>query len=101
MRWLLACQHRRRHAFTGANPGGWGWTDLSGAVPDADDTPAALLALAGSIGANRNGSAWNSSRSTRLRQGWRGYCDCRIETEAGRLFVAVGGRCRLIAAGPT
>ncbi len=45
IRWLLACQHRRRHPFTGANPGGWGWTDLSGAVPDADDTPAALLAL--------------------------------------------------------
>jgi squalene-hopene/tetraprenyl-beta-curcumene cyclase len=34
------------HPFTGAAPGGWGWTDLSGAVPDADDTPGALLALA-------------------------------------------------------
>jgi squalene-hopene/tetraprenyl-beta-curcumene cyclase len=45
VRWLLSCQHRKRHPFTGANPGGWGWTDLSGAVPDADDTPAALLAL--------------------------------------------------------
>ncbi len=45
LRWLLACQHRQRHPFTGANPGGWGWTDLSGAVPDADDTPAALLAI--------------------------------------------------------
>jgi squalene-hopene/tetraprenyl-beta-curcumene cyclase len=44
--WLLACQHRRVHPFTGAEPGGWGWTDLSGAVPDADDTPGALLALA-------------------------------------------------------
>jgi squalene-hopene/tetraprenyl-beta-curcumene cyclase len=44
--WLLSCQHRRRHPFTGAQPGGWGWSDLSGAVPDADDTPAALLALA-------------------------------------------------------
>jgi squalene-hopene/tetraprenyl-beta-curcumene cyclase len=44
--WLLSCQHRRRHPFTGADPGGWGWTDLSGAVPDADDTPSALLALA-------------------------------------------------------
>lgn len=43
--WLLSCQHLERHPFTGANPGGWGWTDLSGAVPDADDTPAALLAL--------------------------------------------------------
>ncbi len=43
--WLLSCQHRTRHAFTGAEPGGWGWTNLSGAVPDSDDTPAALLAL--------------------------------------------------------
>ena len=44
--WLLDCQHLRRHPFTGAAPGGWGWSDLSGAVPDADDTPGALLALA-------------------------------------------------------
>jgi squalene-hopene/tetraprenyl-beta-curcumene cyclase len=43
--WLLSCQHRQRHPFTGADPGGWGWSDLSGAVPDADDTPGALLAL--------------------------------------------------------
>ena len=43
--WLLSCQHLVRHPFTGADPGGWGWTNLSGAVPDADDTPAALLAL--------------------------------------------------------
>lgn len=46
VRWLLGCQHLKRHPFTGAMPGGWGWTDLSGAVPDADDTPAALLAIA-------------------------------------------------------
>lgn len=43
--WILSCQHREQHPFTGADPGGWGWTNLSGAVPDADDTPAALLAL--------------------------------------------------------
>ena len=43
--WLSSCQHRHQHPFTGAAPGGWGWTDLSGAVPDADDTAAALLAL--------------------------------------------------------
>lgn len=46
VKWLLGCQHQQRHRFTGAMPGGWGWTDLSGAVPDADDTPAALLAIA-------------------------------------------------------
>ncbi|MEZ6104593.1 MAG: prenyltransferase/squalene oxidase repeat-containing protein [Pirellulaceae bacterium] len=43
--WILSCQYRERHPFTGAAPGGWGWSDLSGAVPDADDTPAAMLAL--------------------------------------------------------
>lgn len=44
--WLLGCQHRQVHPFTEAAPGGWGWSDLSGAVPDADDTAGALLALA-------------------------------------------------------
>ncbi len=53
LNWLLSCQNRTRHPFTGAAPGGWGWTDLSGAVPDADDTPGALLAL----------SAWRRSAS--------------------------------------
>ncbi len=43
--WLLSCQHTKRHPFTGADPGGFGWSDLSGAVPDADDTPGVLLAL--------------------------------------------------------
>ena len=45
IRWHLSCQHLKPHPFTGARPGGWGWTDLSGAVPDSDDTPAAILAL--------------------------------------------------------
>ncbi|NUQ66201.1 MAG: squalene--hopene cyclase, partial [Pirellulales bacterium] len=45
LEWLLACQHRRVHPYTNAAPGGWAWTDLSGGVPDADDTPGALLAL--------------------------------------------------------
>src|SRR5207237_3394686 len=39
------CQHTKRHPFTGTDPGGFGWSDLSGAVPDADDTPGAVLAL--------------------------------------------------------
>ncbi|MCQ2196022.1 MAG: squalene--hopene cyclase [Bacteroidaceae bacterium] len=33
------------HPFTGAMPGGWGWSDLSGSVPDGDDTSGALVAL--------------------------------------------------------
>ncbi len=43
--WLLRQQYKERHPYTGADPGGWAWTDLSGGVPDADDTPGALLAL--------------------------------------------------------
>lgn len=44
--WLLQQQVKERHPYTGADPGGWGWTDLPGSVPDADDTPGAILALA-------------------------------------------------------
>ena len=45
LEWLLQCQYQEPHPFTGAKPGGWGWSNLSGAVPDADDTPGAMLAL--------------------------------------------------------
>ncbi|MES2570659.1 MAG: prenyltransferase/squalene oxidase repeat-containing protein [Verrucomicrobiota bacterium] len=43
--WLLAQQYQVEHPFTHAAPGGWGWTDLPGGVPDADDTAGALIAL--------------------------------------------------------
>ena len=43
--WLLGQQYREVHPYTNADPGGWAWTDLSGGVPDADDTPGAILAL--------------------------------------------------------
>lgn len=44
--WLLARQMQVAHVYTGAAAGGWAWTFRSGGVPDADDTPGALLALA-------------------------------------------------------
>ncbi len=44
-RWLLDQQHTVEHPYTRAAPGGWAWTDLSGGVPDADDTAGALRAL--------------------------------------------------------
>lgn len=43
--WILRQQYQTEHPYTHAAPGGWAWTDLPGAVPDADDTPGALLAL--------------------------------------------------------
>jgi squalene-hopene/tetraprenyl-beta-curcumene cyclase len=43
--WLLKQQFTERHRYTGAAPGGWGWTHLPGSVPDADDTSGAIIAL--------------------------------------------------------
>ena len=43
--WLLGQQYRVKHPYTNAAPGGWAWTHLPGGVPDADDTPGALMAL--------------------------------------------------------
>jgi len=42
---LLNIQYKEKHSFNSALPGGWGWTNYSGSVPDADDTPGAILAL--------------------------------------------------------
>ena len=49
--WLTGQQWNVEHPYTHAAPGGWSWTDLPGGVPDADDTPGALLALK-HLGAN-------------------------------------------------
>lgn len=43
--WLLAQQYSEVHPYTNSPPGGWSWTDLPGGVPDADDTPGAMLAV--------------------------------------------------------
>jgi len=56
--WLLSCQHTKRHPFTGADPGGFGWSDLAGAVPDVDDTAGALLAI----------DAWRGHREFQVRE---------------------------------
>ncbi len=42
---LQTIQNKTVHPFNETSPGGWGWTNYSGSVPDADDTPGAMLAL--------------------------------------------------------
>ena len=54
--WLLGIQNKSRHKYTDAPAGGWGWSNLSGSVPDADDTSGALIALHG-FGAGENAAA--------------------------------------------
>jgi squalene-hopene/tetraprenyl-beta-curcumene cyclase len=46
LEWILQQQVKERHPYTGAEPGGWGWSHLSGSVPDCDDTAGALIAVA-------------------------------------------------------
>ena len=43
--WLFDQQYTAIHPYTQAKPGGWAWTPLPGGVPDADDTPSAIIAL--------------------------------------------------------
>ncbi len=43
--WLLDCQRNATNGYSGANEGGWAWTDLPGGVPETDDTAGALIAL--------------------------------------------------------
>ena len=45
LEFLLEQQHTKVHPYTNAMPGGWAWSPLAGAVPDADDTAGALVAL--------------------------------------------------------
>jgi squalene-hopene/tetraprenyl-beta-curcumene cyclase len=62
---LLDIQYKDCHPFNMASPGGWGWTSFAGSVPDADDTPGAVLALLSIYGGTRqemasvlNGCIW-------------------------------------------
>ena len=84
--WILSCQNQTVHPFTGSPPGGWGWTDLPGAVPDADDTPGAMLALKNMLAteqfenrrpqilaAAKSGIGWLLKLQNR-DQGWPTFC---------------------------
>jgi squalene-hopene/tetraprenyl-beta-curcumene cyclase len=74
-RWLAARQTTQVHPFTGAAPGGWGWSHLSGSVPDADDTSGALLALAET--SHADGAAAGAQWLLELQNadgGWPTFC---------------------------
>ena len=65
LEWLTSQQYQVVHPYTNSPPGAWAWTDLPGGVPDADDTPGALLALSqltepneSTIGAAAAGVTW-------------------------------------------
>lgn len=63
LKWLLDQQYKVTHPFTNAAPGGWAWTDLPGGVPDADDTPGAILALT---------ELAKTQRAPDVSRGWNG-----------------------------
>ncbi|HRU06064.1 MAG TPA: prenyltransferase/squalene oxidase repeat-containing protein, partial [Candidatus Brocadiia bacterium] len=76
-RWILSQQVMRQHDYTGAAPGGWGWNDLPGSLPDADDTSGALLALrllgGGAAAAARAGAKWLLDLQN-ADGGWPTFC---------------------------
>jgi squalene-hopene/tetraprenyl-beta-curcumene cyclase len=78
--WIQDQQYRDCHPFTGADPGGFAWTPLPGGVPDADDTPGAILALfnlaeAGGPEWHRWGHARNWLLGLQNRDGgWPTFC---------------------------
>jgi squalene-hopene/tetraprenyl-beta-curcumene cyclase len=91
---LLKQQHRIVHRYTNAAPGGWAWTDLSGGVPDADDTPGAILALL-------KLDSENPELPCALEAAVKGCSIYRIEMAAGQRSVEVGAHYHLIAVPPT
>lgn len=71
--WILERQYKTSHPYTGAEPGGWSWTHLSGGVPDADDTASALLALR-SLGDWLTAHAAGAGLVEVMDAAWRGTC---------------------------
>ncbi len=73
--WLGRRQGRRRHPYTDARPGGWGWTHLPGGVPDTDDTAGATLVLSrcGEQAEARRGAAWLLNLQN-ADGGWPTFC---------------------------
>lgn len=63
--WLLNQQYKEVHPYTNAAPGGWAWTNLPGGVPDADDTPGAMLAIHELSGLLSKSFESSSSQETR------------------------------------
>ena len=94
--WLLDQQHLVRHPFTGAAPGGWAWTDLPGGVPDADDTPGALLALRA-----LEGDAPSARAREAAAAGSGGWSTSRTATAASRRSAGAGGGSPSTRAAPT
>jgi squalene-hopene/tetraprenyl-beta-curcumene cyclase len=63
--WLVGQQYREPDPFTGAPFGGFSWTPLPGAVPDADDTPGAILAIVNleRVGVHSGFETWGHARN--------------------------------------
>ncbi|MES2788853.1 MAG: prenyltransferase/squalene oxidase repeat-containing protein, partial [Planctomycetota bacterium] len=78
-------QYRTVHPYTQAEPGGWAWTDLTGGVPDADDTPGALLAITTLMGRETSTSA-DSPAAYQNEVLWR--AELGIQDDRKRLSAA-------------
>ena len=92
LRALLSRQLKGRHPYTDAAPGGWAWTDLSGGVPDADDTAGALVAMANLCASLENDAACG--------EGVPPSCLAGVSPAPSRESEAPSSACRPPSSGP-
>ncbi len=97
--WLLACQHRQPHPFTGAAPGGWAWTDCSGRSARRRRYLRRTVGPGG-LAAGRPGAGCQDRAGCHGGSGLAvGFA--KLATAAGRRFAAVGASCHSTAAAAT
>ena len=99
-RWLLDQQYRVVHPYTQSAPGGWAWTDLPGGVPDGDDTPGALLALAELGGHGETARGAEADAAVAGREASAGHGVTRAQVGSGQPRTE-RGRTRTSNAAPT
>ncbi len=89
-KWLLDQQYKEVHPFTNAAPGGWAWTDLPGGVPDADDTPGAMLALQKLARSQQERDSREDAKTRRVRSDLRAFAPSREKSETQTLSADPG-----------
>ena len=97
LNWLLDQQYKEVHPYTNADPGGWAWTDLPGGVPDADDTPGAILAILELSRELRVESREVGGQRSEVRDQESDVCEDATESPA----IAMAGSARSDATQPT
>jgi squalene-hopene/tetraprenyl-beta-curcumene cyclase len=89
-RWLVEQQFHEFNPYTGAEAGGWSWTDLPGTIPDVEDTAAVLLALRTLHESASEGQAYRGQKSE-VRSQKSEDTALHLTSDLGSLTSGTGG----------